>query len=37
VAGLLVGVEMADPVARPSWTEVLALIPVEEYTTDLLF
>ncbi|GIH72975.1 PIN domain-containing protein [Sphaerimonospora thailandensis] len=39
VAELLVGVEMADEVRRPQRQafvdEVLALIPVEEYTTDV--
>ncbi|QYC45466.1 Ribonuclease VapC5 [Nonomuraea coxensis DSM 45129] len=39
VAELLVGVEMADAARRPNRQafvdEVLALIPVEEYTTDV--
>ncbi|MGV9772432.1 PIN domain-containing protein [Streptosporangium sp. NPDC003464] len=39
VAELLVGVEMADAARRPGRQafvdEVLALIPVEEYTTDV--
>ncbi|MEU7836823.1 PIN domain-containing protein [Nonomuraea sp. NPDC049129] len=39
VAELLVGVELADDVRRPAWQafvdEVLALVPVEEYTTDV--
>jgi tRNA(fMet)-specific endonuclease VapC len=39
VAELLVGVEMADEARRPNRQafvdEVLALIPVEEYTTDV--
>lgn len=39
VAELLVGVEMADTARRPGRQafvdEVLALIPVEEYTTDV--
>ena len=39
VAELLVGVEMADAARRPARQafvdEVLALIPVEEYTTDV--
>ena len=39
IAELLVGVELADPVRRPARQafvdQVLALIPVEEYTTDI--
>lgn len=39
IAELLVGVELADPVRRPARQafvdQVLALIPVEEYTTDV--
>ncbi|MEU6427270.1 PIN domain-containing protein [Microbispora sp. NPDC046973] len=39
IAELLVGVELADPARRPARQafvdQVLALIPVEEYTTDV--
>ncbi len=39
IAELLVGVELADPARRPARQafvdQVLALIPVEEYTTDI--